>query len=376
MYTGRGLCDSTGNKSATLKFCISWDFETTSKIGEKLKMRVLVLGGTGVISRAIVNQLLEDNHEVIIYNRGNRELPFAGEIEQIHGDRLNRDVFESAMQKSNFDAVIDMICFNAEDAKSTIAAFRDSAEQIVICSSIAAYKRPYKTVPTIESSEELWDDPVFTYAFDKAEMERYLHRVIQDENLPITIIRPSLTFGPGAVNIGVLRQNYGIIDRIRKNKPLVMFGDGSTSFSFTFVSDLARGFAGVLGKNETYGQAYHFTSEERTIWEDLYLELGRIVGKTPRIIHIPAELLYKAAPNLCGHLYFEKTYAGLFDNSKIKKAVPGLKTDLSLNAGMQIIVDWWEKEANTIDPEKEALEDKLVDLHNTWSDQVKNLYMQ
>ena len=338
-------------------------------------MNVLILGGTGVISRAIVNQLLADNHDVALFNRGNKKLPFAGDVEQIHGDRLDREAFETAMRKRSFDAVIDMISFNADDAKSTVAAFRDNTHQVVICSSIAAYKRPYKTVPTIESSEELFDNPVFPYAFEKAEMERYLRTVIETENLPITIIRPSLTFGPGAANIGVLRQNYGIVERIRKDKPLVMFGDGSTSFSFTFVSDLAKGFAAVLGKKETYGHAYHFTSEERTIWEDLYLELGRIVGKPPRIVHIPAELLYKAAPNLCGHLYFEKTYAGLFDNSKIRSVDPRLQADLSLNEGMQIIVDWWEKEANTIDPEKEALEDKLVDLHGKWSEQVKNLYM-
>ena len=338
-------------------------------------MRVLVLGGTGVISRAIVNQLLTANHDVTIFNRGNKKLPFVDRVELIKGDRLNRDEFEASMQKRKFDAVIDMICFNAADARSTVAAFRDNVGQMIICSSIAAYKRPYKSVPTVESAEELFDDPVFSYAFDKAEVERYLNSVIQDESLPITIIRPSLTFGPGAVNIGVLRQNFGIVDRIRKDKPLVMFGDGSTSFSFTFVDDLAKGFSGVLGNKETFGQAYHITSEERTIWEDLYLEIGKIVNKEPRIVHIPAELLYKAAPNLCGHLFFEKTYAGLFDNSKIRSVLPDYKAELTLNEGMRIIVDWWEREANVIDPEKEVLEDKLVGMYNNWADQIKDLYL-
>ncbi len=337
-------------------------------------MKVLILGGTGVISRAIVDRLLKDNHDVVIFNRGNKKLAFAGEVEHIKGDRLQREEFETSMRKKKFDAMIDMICFNVADAKSTVAAFRNNVEQIIVCSSIAVYKRPYKTVPTVEAAEELYDDPVFSYAFDKAEIERYLHRVIQEENLPITIIRPSLTFGPGAANIGVLRQNYGIIDRIRKGKPLVMFGDGSTPWSFTFVPDLAKGFVGVLGNKKSYGEAYHVSNEERTIWEDLYLEFGNIVGKTPHIVHIPSELLQKAAPNLCGHLYFEKTYAGLFDNSKIKRDVPQFKADISLNQGLRTIVDWWEKEANTIDPEKDTLEDQLVSLYSSWADQVKNLY--
>ncbi len=339
-------------------------------------MRVLVLGGTGVISRAIVNRLLAENQDVVIFNRGNKRLPFADDVELIRGDRLNREKFESEMQKQKFDAVIDMICFNEADARSTVNAFQDNVQHMVICSSIAAYKRPYKSVPTVEAAEELHDNPEYGYAFDKAEVERYLNGVIRSENLPITIIRPSLTFGPGALNIGVLRQNFGIVDRIRKGKPLVMFGDGSTSFSFTFVDDLAKGFTGVLGKKQTFGQAYHITNEERTIWEDLYLEIGKIVGKAPRIVHIPAELLYKAAPNLCGHLYYEKTYAGLFDNSKIRSVLPEFKAELTLNAGMRIIIDWWEREADTIDPEKEALEDSLVSIYNDWAGRIKELYMK
>ena len=210
-------------------------------------MKVLILGGTGVISRAIVEGLLNANHEVALFNRGNNPLSFKGEIQQITGDRLDREAFKRKFKKEKFDAVIDMLCFNEADARSTIETFGNNTNQIVICSSIAAYKRPYKTVPTVESEEELHDDPVFSYAFQKAEVERYLNNVIRKDNLPVTIIRPSLTYGSGAVNIGVLRQNYGVVDRIRKGKPLVMFGDGSTSWCWTFAPDLAKAFIGVLG---------------------------------------------------------------------------------------------------------------------------------
>jgi nucleoside-diphosphate-sugar epimerase len=267
-----------------------------------------------------------------------------------------------------------MLCFNEADARSTVETFGNHTSQIVVCSSIAAYKRPYNSVPTIESEEELYDDPVFSYAFQKAEAERYLNKIIQRDQLPITIIRPSLTYGPGASNIGVLRQNYGIVDRIRKGKPLVMFGDGSTSWCWTFAEDLAKAFIGVLGNESTFGQAYHATSEERHIWEDLYLEIGRIIGIEPSIVHIPSELLFQAAPNLCGHLLFEKTYAGLFDNSKIKKDVPEFDPKITLNQGLQIILEWFENRGNQVDPEKDILEDRLVSLYRHWADQMKNLY--
>jgi nucleoside-diphosphate-sugar epimerase len=337
-------------------------------------MKVLILGGTGVISREIVRQFLSQGHEVAVFNRGSKALPFAREVEQLVGDRQNREEFETAMRRTRYDVVIDMICFNADDARSTLRAFAKNAGHIVVTSSIAAYKRPYRSVPTVESAETLWDDPIFPYALHKAEVEKVLCTAIKDDGLPITIVRPSLTYGPGAANIGVLRQNFGIVDRIRRGKPLVMFGDGSTSWSFTFVPDLAKGYVGIAGNARTFGEAYHVTSEERCVWDDLYLEFGRLVGKAPNIVHVPSELLRTAAPNLCSHLYFEKTYAGLFDNSKLRSAVPDFKADVSLHAGLKSLLDWYEAEAHTVDPEKDALEDRLVELYYDYAAKMKNLY--
>ena len=339
-------------------------------------MKVLVLGGTGVISREIVRQLLAKGHEVAVFNRGSKTLPFAKDVDTLVGDRSRRDEFEAAMQRTHYDVVIDMICFTADDARSTARAFGGNAGQIIVTSSIAAYKRPYRSVPTVEAMETMWDDPVFPYAFNKAEMEKPLWQSIKQDKLPITIVRPSLTYGPGAANIGVLRQNFGIVDRIRRGQPLVMFGDGSTSWTWTFVPDLAKAYVAIAGNAKTFGEDYHVTSEERCIWDDLYLEFGRLVGKAPKIIHIPSELLYSAAPNLCSHLYFEKTFAGLFDNSKLRSAVPDFKADVSLHDGLKSILAWWEAEAHTIDPEKDALEDRLVALYDDFAGKMKNLYVK
>jgi len=334
-------------------------------------MNVLVLGGTGVISRAIVNLLLEKKHTVTVFNRGMRTLSFNGEVRQIVGDRQDRNDFESRMQAESFDAVIDMICFNEGDARSTVAAFKDSAGQIIICSSVAAYKRPYNSVPTVESAESLYDDPTFVYAWDKAQVERYLNEVISSEQVPITIIRPSLTYGPGAANVGVLRQNYGIIDRIRKGKPLVMFGDGSTPWSFTFVADLAKAFVGVVGNSQAFGEAYHACSEERCRWEDLYLEFGKVLGVEPQIVHISSELLVAADPDLFSHLCLEKTFSGLFDNSKIRTVIPDFSCDISLHDGIKMMVQWFEQEANQVDPDKDIMEDRLVELYRGWHNQMQ-----
>lgn len=339
-------------------------------------MKVLLLGGTGVISREIVKKLIAKGHDVSVFNRGSKDLPFGGEVKKLVGDRLNRAEFEASMKKTHYDAVIDMICFNAADAKSTLRAFGGNAGHIIVTSSVAAYKRPYQSVPTVESKELFWDDPAFGYAYHKAEMEKVLWKSIKEESLPITIIRPSLTYGPGAANVGILRQNYGIVDRIRRGKPLVMFGDGSTSWSFTFAPDLAKGYAGIVGNPKTFGEAYQVCSEERRIWEDLYLEFGKLVGKTPVIVHIPSDLLRKAAPNVCAHLYYEKTYAGLFDNSKLRSVLPDFKADISLHDGLKMLLDWYEAEAHTVEPEKDQLEDTLAELYYEWEAKLTGLYMK
>jgi nucleoside-diphosphate-sugar epimerase len=281
---------------------------------------------------------------------------------------------EKALGKETFDAVIDMICFNRKDAEETLRVFRGRTSQLVITSSVAAYRRPYHSLPIREDCEELFSDSSFGYAFHKAELERFVWDFTGREKVPVTIIRPSLTFGIGAANIGVLRQNYGIIDRMRKGKALVMFGDGTTPWSFTFVEDLAKAYACVLGNPRTYGQAFHATSDELCCWEDLYLELGRIAGIQPKIVHIPSGILMKAAPNLCAHLYYEKTYPGIFDNTKIRSACPAFKTTVPLHEGCASIFAWWEKEASAPDPEKDKLEDELVSAYEKFAASVSGLY--
>ena len=339
-------------------------------------MKVLILGGTGVISRAITQRLLAEGREVVLFNRGTKDLPFSKDVRVIRGDRTKAEDFAKAFGTERFDVVIDMLSFNRKDAEETVKVFRNRVSHLIITSSIAAYKRPYKSLPTREEAESLFDNPIFPYAFQKAEMERYLWDLIAKERLPITLLRPSLTYGAGAANIGILRQNYGIVDRIRKGKPLVMFGDGSTPWQFTFVEDLAKAYTGVAGNPKTFGQAYHATSDELHRWEDLYLEIGRLVGKDPGIVHIPSEVLMKAAPNLCSHLFFEKTYPGVFDNAKIKAAVPSFKATVTFRDGLSGLLDWFEKEARTVDPEKDKLEDDLVALARESAARMANLYVK
>ena len=212
-------------------------------------MKLLILGGTGVISSAIVGQGLAQGHEITVVNRGSRVSPFAGQIRCIQADRKDTAAFAAKMDKVRADVVIDMISFNPDDAEQTVRLFRDKADQLIFTSSSAAYQRPYRSLPIREEQELLSTSPDFPYGFYKAEMERYLQREMAKGDIPITIIRPSLTFGVGAANIGVLRQNYNIVRRMRDHLPLLMIGEGTIPWSFTFSDDLAKGSA-LLQKSQ------------------------------------------------------------------------------------------------------------------------------
>lgn len=323
-------------------------------------MKVLLVGGTGVISSGIVKQLVSDGHEAVVLSRGSRK-PARDGVETLVADKGDRAVFVKQMKNHRFDAVIDMISFNADDVQTTIEAFEGRTDHIVVCSSIAAYTRPYASLPVREDAESLWNDPDFGYAFNKARMEHAAMAAWNQRKVPITVIRPSLTFGVGGANLGTLRQNYGIVDRIRRGRPLVMFGDGCQGFSFTFVPDLARAFVGVLGKSAAIGQAYHASSEEPTVWKQFYLTFGKLVGKEVELAYIPSAYLKEAKPELFAHLYLEKTYDGLFSNDKLRTVVPGFRAQVTLEQGLREMLAWWEETGAAVDPEKDRMEDLLAE---------------
>jgi nucleoside-diphosphate-sugar epimerase len=324
-------------------------------------MKILVIGGTGVISRELVRQLADAGMETTIVNRGQRSVSLPKGVETLQMDRKDTEGFAQLFQNKKYDAVIDMVAFEEEDARQTVDVFRDKTDQIMIVSSVAAYERPIRPVPTREDQVTLWQtDTGYTYGYKKAVLERYLNTE-SEAGVPITIIRPSLTFGDGARNVGVLRQNMGILERIRQGKPLVMFGDGIHPWSFTFTPDLARMMIRLLGNKKAVGEAFHLVSQEQDNWLDLYYGFGKLVGREPELVHIPSPVLYRQNPDLFGHIYFEKSHSGYFSNQKYLEATGDNFTNMSLNEGLAQLKESWERDGLKVDPKLDAMEDSMIE---------------
>lgn len=314
-------------------------------------MKILVVGGSGNISNEITEGLLNEGHEVITINRGIRKK----RENAIICDIKNKNEYYEKVKDMNFDCVIDMLCYHMEDAVFDYETYKSRTKHLIVCSSVAAYKRPFTDIP-ISSDTELLDNDSFPYGFRKANIERYFVSKMDDMN--ITIIRPSLTFGVGCKNIGILRQNYNIIDRIINNKPLISFGDGLNPWTFSFSPDVAQAFIKSVLNEKTYGKQYHVTSGFFAYFDDLYKEIANYLGKNVIIYHLSTELLYEYSKELFGHIYLEKAHLGYFSIKEFIKDVPSYKPVYNLKKGVRLIVDYLMQEKH-IDIEKENIEDDL-----------------
>ncbi|MEA4932598.1 MAG: NAD-dependent epimerase/dehydratase family protein [Lawsonibacter sp.] len=335
-------------------------------------MKFLVLGGAGVIGRQIVRQALNAGHEVTAFDKNSGFPPECAGAQLAVGDRYAAD-FAARFENQRFDAVIDMICGSVADAKATLNTFGKTAAQIIVTSSIASYNRPYRSYPLRESAERPACDPAFQYACDKAQMELYLKSKMGAQPAAITILRPSLTFGPGATNFGMLRQNRNVVRRIRQNRPVVMVGEGVIPWNITFSPDLGRAYLLACGNQNTYNDDFHVTANEVVMWEDLYRAVGRAVGHEPDMAYISSVTLRRVLGPLCGHLNFEKVYFSVCDNSKFRQAVPEFEPRVCFDKGIRQLVGWWETSGFAYDEEKDRQEDELCGAYDTFRRQLTTL---
>jgi len=251
-------------------------------------MRVCIVGGTGNISAAIVNLLLEEGHEVTIFNRGERRATPEG-VRLIQGDRKECEAFEKRMQAEKFDAAIDMICFTAEDALSSIRAFR-GVDQFVMTSTVCTYGIDYDWFPTTEDHPLR---PTTDYGRNKVATDATFMTAHYRDNFPVTIIKPSTTYGPQQ---GLLRQvawDFSWLDRIRKGKPILVCGDGNALHQHLHVDDAAKAFVGVLGKDHTIGQTYNMVKRGYITWADHHRTAMKVLGREVELVGLPLEMLKK-----------------------------------------------------------------------------------
>jgi len=333
-------------------------------------MKVLIIGGTGLISTAISRQLLQRGDEVTLFNRGKSEVRFGDGAQFLHGDRKDYAAFEAQMAEAgNFDCVIDMIGFVPDDAESAIRAFRGRIDHYIFCSTVCVYGGPASHYPIRENEERT---PTGAYGANKTLCEAILLSADHRGDFHTTVMRPSQTYGEGGVIVHSLGGRPTFIERIRKGKPIVVHGDGSCLWAACHVDDVAAGFVGAIGNRAAFGNTYNVTGEEWMTWNKYHQEVAEAMGApAPKMVHIPTDLLGKIAPKRASISVDIFQYPSVFDNSAAMRDL-GFQQTIPWVEGVRRTVGWLDERGKIENSDDDPLDDRIIAAWHKLSDQMEH----
>jgi nucleoside-diphosphate-sugar epimerase len=314
-------------------------------------MKILFIGGTGIISSACAQLAIERGHEVYLLNRGQttkRPVPEGATV--LHGDIRNRELARTALGDHIFDAVVNWIAFTTDHIETDLDLFRGRAGQYVFISSASVYQTPPGSVPVTESTP--LDNPVWLYSRNKIACEERLMRAYREEKFPMTVVRPSHTYDK---TLNPIHGGYTLIDRMRKGQKVIVHGDGTSLWTMTHHKDFAKGFVGLLGHNRAVGDTFHITSDEWLTWDQIYRLMACAAGvEAPKLVHVASELIAAYDKDWGDGLLGDKAHSMIFDNSKINRLVPDYVAAIPFAQGAKEIVAWFDS-----DPANRAVDEKL-----------------
>jgi nucleoside-diphosphate-sugar epimerase len=320
-------------------------------------MRVLFIGGTGTISSACSRLALERDIELYLLNRGQsaRSLPEGAHV--LHGNIRDPTSAGRALGDRTFDVVVNWVNYTLDHVEADIERFRGRTGQYVFISSASAYQKPLSGLPITEST--LLDNPFWEYSRNKMACEERLVRAYREEKFPITVVRPSHTYDCRTIP---LHGRYTVIDRMRKGKPMIVHGDGTSLWVLTHNTDFAKGFVGLLGNAHAIGEAFHITSDELLTWDQIVTFLAHAAGVEPEIVHVPSDLIAAYDADWGAGLLGDKAHSVIFDNHKIKRLVPDFAATVSFSLGAREIVQWYDAlpTRQVVDEDVDQLMDRII----------------
>jgi nucleoside-diphosphate-sugar epimerase len=320
-------------------------------------MKVLFIGGTGIISSACSALAVQGGIQLYLLNRGqSRRPPPAGAV-TLQADIRQPAEAAAALGDLQFEAVVDWVAYLPEQVQADLELFRGRTGQYVFISSASAYQKPPRILPITESTP--LDNPFWEYARHKAACEALLVEAGRREAFPFTIVRPSHTYDQTLLPF---HGGYTTVARMRRGQPVIVPGDGTSLWTLTHHADFAVGLVGLLGNPQALGQSFHITSDEWLSWDQIYHIVAQAAGAEPRLVHVPSELVAAYDPGWGASLLGDKSHSTIFDNSKIRRLVPEFQARIPFWRGAQEIIAWYDGDParQVVDPANDQLQDQLV----------------
>lgn len=326
-------------------------------------MRVLFIGGTGTISSAISRKAAARGDELYLLNRGNRSVEVPEGARLVRCDIGDETAAARALEGMNFDVVCDFIGFVPEQVERDFRLFAGRTRQFMYISSASAYHKPVRDYRVNEGTTLA--NPYWEYSRNKIACEEYLMRMYRENGFPVTIVRPSHTYGEKSVPVGVHGDNgsFQVLKRMLEGKPVIVPGDGTSLWTITFNEDFAEGFLGLMGNPHAIGEAFQITNDESLTWNQIYGIVADCLGVELKAYHVASEFLAAVGPyDFTGSLIGDKANTVVFDNRKLKAAVPGFCPVIRAEEGLRRAVAYVmaHEECQREDPAFDAWCDRVI----------------
>lgn len=325
-------------------------------------MKALLIGGTGTISSSVTELALKQGWEITLLNRGNK--PVQEGMDSIVADIHDEAAVAKALEGRSYDVVAQFIAYTAEDVKRDIRLFQGRTKQYIFISSASAYQKPVSDYRITESTPLI--NPYWEYSRLKIAAEKTLMDAYRADGFPVTIVRPSHTHNgkkPPITPHGA-KGNWQVIKRILEEKPVIIPGDGTSLWTVTHADDFAKGYVGLMGNPHVIGHAFHITTDESMTWNQIFETIAETLGKPLHAVHVTSDFLARHGKqyNLEGELLGDKSCSVVFDNSKIKRAVPGFVCTVSMADGIRQATRYMMEhpETQVEDPEFDQWCDRII----------------
>ena len=325
-----------------------------------MALKVLFIGGTGVISSACSEECLQKGFELYHLNRGHTTSRQIRSVKNIRADIRNKEEVQKTISNMRFDVVVDWIAYEPIHVMTDHELFKEKTLQYIFISSASAYQKPPSRLPVSETEPLI--NPIWKYSQNKIACENYLRDLHKNYKFPVTIVRPSHTYDKTLIP---LHGGYTTIDRMLKGKPVIIHGDGTSLWTLTHHKDFARGFISLIGNPETIGEDYHITSDETLTWDQICETMAEAAGVKPKIVHIPSDFINRFDKNWGDGLLGDKAHCMIFDNSKIRGINPEFKAIIPFHQGAREILAWYrgDKNRQVVDGGEDKRMDKIFDTY-------------
>ena len=297
-------------------------------------MNILIIGGTGVLSSAVVKESIKRGIGVTMINRGKRKSLIPDGVELLIADKDDKRRIQSLLGNRNFDAVMDYLCYTDKETESSFKFYSQYTKQYFFISSCAVYNTSLGGVCKEDAPKVL---PIWKYSVNKWKSEQFLVSLATNTDVNYTIVRPCITYGDTRIPYGIAPKygyHWTLVARMLNGKPLIRWNGGRNRANMLRVEDFAVGVVGLIGNTNAYNEAFNICGDETPSFNDVLDELANVTQVYPKIVDIDNKFYANKLPHLAGEILGGRSIDTLNSNEKIKRVVPNFHQNIFLKEGI------------------------------------------